>query len=115
MLEEGLFMYLDVVCEETSHIRILEGRYTAMCTQNNAEEHIQICIRITARRFTYVHTFADIDLYPDMGGQNHSCKYKYRCRSVSGYRRADSQLYITYTNLLCSRYGSGYMRADSKL
>jgi hypothetical protein len=53
MLEEGFFYVSGRCCEETNHIRILAGRYAAMCTHKSVEEHIQICIRIPVANSTF--------------------------------------------------------------
>ncbi len=84
--------------EETNHIRILAGRYAAMCTQKRCwRTHPDLypdtggqfyfwlntlsilkyrcwavdCIRIPVGRLTTVLTYTDLDLDPDTGQQIH--------------------------------------------
>ncbi len=90
----------------THTFRIPAGRFTATHA-----------FRIPAGKFTDVHTYTDVDQNPAgrfttvhniykstmlhryvseyvHAGRFHSCSYRYRSISVSGYRRADSEQHI---------------------
>ncbi len=82
------------------------------CTYRFRSNEQQICIQIPLCRFTDEHTHTYPYLYPDTGGQIHRYTYIYSSRSVSGYRRPNSQMYI-HIHICISV--SGYRPADSQM